>query len=133
MCYTCSKIILPRSSQTILSTTHWLISSIFSTVSTGEFLNVRPKKSFICPIKIVTAIPEVKPVVIVNSKSIVEVDWNAKNISIKEAINKKVVSIKDWKKYARKIRKDGDAEILQFENYEIACVYDDCIIRPLSK
>ena len=58
---------------------------------------------------------------------------DAKNISIKEAINKKVVSIKDWKKYARKIRKDGDAEILQFENYEIACVYDDCIIRPLSK
>ena len=58
---------------------------------------------------------------------------DAKNISIKEAINKKVVSIKDWKKYARKIRKDGDAEILQFENYEIACAYDDCIIRPLSK
>ena len=40
------------------------ISSTFSTVSTGEFLNVRPKKSFICPISIVTAIPPVKPTVI---------------------------------------------------------------------
>ena len=48
-----------------------IISSTFSTVSTGEFLNVRPKKSLICPIKIVTAIPEVKPVVIVNGINLI--------------------------------------------------------------
>ena len=29
--------------------------------------------------------------------------------------------------------KDGDAEILQFENYEIVIAYDDCIIRPLAR
>ena len=58
---------------------------------------------------------------------------NAENMSIKEAIEKKLVSIKEWKKYAWKIKKDGDAEILQFENYEIAIAYDDCIIRPLTR
>ena len=58
---------------------------------------------------------------------------NAENMSIKEAIEKNLVSIKEWKKYAWKIKKDGDAEILQFENYEIAIAYDDCIIRPLSR
>ena len=57
----------------------------------------------------------------------------AENISIKKAIEEKLVSIAEWKKYARKIKKDGDVEILQFDNYEIACAYDDCIIRPLSK
>ena len=41
------------------------ISVILSTVSTGEFLNLRPRKSFICPTRIVTAIPKVNPAVIV--------------------------------------------------------------------
>ena len=58
---------------------------------------------------------------------------NAENMSIKEAIENNLVSIKEWKKYAWKIKKDGDAEILQFENYEIAIAYDDCIIRPLAR
>ena len=31
------------------------------------------------------------------------------------------------------IEKNGDAEVLKYDNYEIACAYDDCIIRPLSK
>ena len=56
----------------------------------------------------------------------------AENISIKKAIEEKLVSITEWKKYAWKIKKEGEVEILQFENYEIACAYDDCIIRPLS-
>ena len=58
---------------------------------------------------------------------------NAENVSIKKAIEEKLVSIKEWKKYAWKIQKDGDAEVLKYDNYEIACAYDDCIIRPLSK
>ena len=58
---------------------------------------------------------------------------NAENISIKEAIEKNLVSIKEWKKYAWRIKRDGDAEILQFENYEIVITYDDCIIRPLAR
>ena len=58
---------------------------------------------------------------------------NAENMSIKEAIENNLVSIKEWKKYAWKIKKEGDAEILQFENYEIVIAYDDCIIRPLAR
>ncbi len=58
---------------------------------------------------------------------------DAENVPIKEAIEKKLVSIAEWKKYARKIIRDGDAEVLKYENYEIACAYDDCIIGPLSK
>ena len=60
-------------------------------------------------------------------------DVKAQNVPIKEAIEKKLVSINEWKKYAWKIKKDGDAEILQYDNYEIACAYDDCIIRPITK
>ncbi len=57
----------------------------------------------------------------------------AENVSIKKAISEKLVSIAEWKKYAWKIEKNGDAEVLKYDNYEIACAYDDCIIRPLSK
>ncbi len=58
---------------------------------------------------------------------------DAENVPIKKAIEEKLVSIADWKKYALKIEKDGDSEILKYDNYEMACTYDDCIIRPLSK
>ena len=58
---------------------------------------------------------------------------DAKNISIKDAIENNLVSIQDWRKYAWKIRKDGDTEILQNENYEIAITNDECIIRPITK
>lgn len=58
---------------------------------------------------------------------------NAENVPIKEAIDNKLVSIKEWKKYARKIKKSGDTEILKYENYEIACGNNECIIRPLTK
>ena len=57
----------------------------------------------------------------------------AENVSIKKAIDEQLVSIEEWKKYAWKVEKDGDVEILKYDNYEIACAYDDCIIRPLSK
>lgn len=58
---------------------------------------------------------------------------DAENVPIKKAIEEKLVSIAEWKKYAWKIEKNGDAEVLKYDNYEIACAYDDCIIRPLSK
>ena len=57
---------------------------------------------------------------------------NAENVSIKKAINNRLTSIKEWKKYAWKIKKDKNSEILVFDNYEIACQYNDCIIRPKS-
>ena len=43
----------------------WATSSTFSKVSTGERVKVRPKKSFSCPMRMVTAMPAVKPVVMV--------------------------------------------------------------------
>ncbi len=58
---------------------------------------------------------------------------DAENVPIKKAIEEKLVSVAEWKKYAWKIEKTGDAEVLKYDNYEIACAYDDCVIRPLSK
>jgi hypothetical protein len=57
---------------------------------------------------------------------------DAENVSIKEAINNRSVSIDEWKKYAWKRKKEGNVEILIFDNYEIACTNEDCIIRPKS-
>ena len=57
---------------------------------------------------------------------------NAENVSIKKAIEEKLVTLAEWRKYAWKIVKEGDAEVLRYYNYEIACAYDDCIIRPIS-
>ena len=57
---------------------------------------------------------------------------NAENVSIKKPL-KKMVSIAEWKKYAWKIEKDGDAEVLKYDNYKIVCAYDNCIIRSLTK
>ena len=59
--------------------------------------------------------------------------FSEKTVSLKEAIDNKLVSIKDWRRGAWYIFKDNDAEILRYESYEIACAYDVCIIRPISK
>ena len=58
---------------------------------------------------------------------------NAENVSVKEAIDKKLVSIKEWKKYAWYKIKNKKKEILRYENYEIVITKNECIIRPISK
>ena len=58
---------------------------------------------------------------------------DAENMPIKEALEKNLVSIEEWRKYAWRVKKDGEAEVLQFENYEIAIDNDECIIRPISR
>ena len=58
---------------------------------------------------------------------------NAQNVSIKEAIDKGLVSIEDWKKYAYRIQKSGKVEIFKYDNYEIYVDSEVCIIRPLTK
>ena len=58
--------------------------------------------------------------------------YNEKSISLKDAINNKLVSIKDWRRGAWYIFKDNDTEILRYESYEIAITKDECIIRPVS-
>lgn len=55
-----------------------------------------------------------------------------KSISIKEAIDKKLTSIDEWKKYASNIETEDNAEILKFENYEIVITDNECTIRPVT-
>lgn len=55
---------------------------------------------------------------------------DAENVSIKEAIDNELVSINEWKKYAWKINKIDDKEILKFENYQIVCDNEECVIKP---
>ena len=57
---------------------------------------------------------------------------NAKNLSVKKAIEKNLVSVDEWKKYASSTRKDNDSLILVFDNYEISLTGDECLIRPRS-
>ena len=59
--------------------------------------------------------------------------FNAKYIVFKDALNKKMTSIEDWRKGAWYIFKEDDTEILRYESYEIAITQDECIIRPISK
>ena len=58
---------------------------------------------------------------------------NAEYIMFKDALNKKLTSINDWRKGAWYIFKKGDTEILRYESYEIAITKNECIIRPISK
>ena len=58
--------------------------------------------------------------------------FNAENLPVKEAIEKKLVSIDEWKKYAFSTKKDKDTLILVFDNYEIAITGNECLIRPRS-
>ena len=59
--------------------------------------------------------------------------FNAKFIMFKDAIDKKLTSINDWRKGAWYIFKEADTEILRYESYEIAISKKECIIRPISK
>lgn len=58
---------------------------------------------------------------------------NEKCISLKDAIDKKLVSIKDWKRGAWYVFEDNDTELLRYESYEIVLTKNECIIRPVSK
>jgi hypothetical protein len=57
----------------------------------------------------------------------------AENLSLKEAFEKELVSISDWRKHATRKRKEKDTEILVFDNYEIAITEEECIIRPIIR
>lgn len=59
------------------------------------------------------------------------INVKAENISIEKALEENLVSISDWRKYANKVRKYDNVEVLQFDNYEIVCYYNECIIRPI--
>lgn len=58
---------------------------------------------------------------------------DAKNISVKDAIERNLISIEDWKENAKKIIKEEGKEILQFDYYEIEITDEECIIRPIKK
>ena len=59
--------------------------------------------------------------------------FNAKFIMFKDALDKKLISINDWRKGAWYIFKEDDTEILRYESYEVAISKKECIIRPISK
>jgi len=59
--------------------------------------------------------------------------FNAKYVMFKDAIDKKLTSIEDWRRGAWYIFKENDTEILRYESYEIAISSKACIIRPISK
>ena len=59
--------------------------------------------------------------------------FSDKSIPIKEALDNKLVSIKDWRRGAWYIFKEKDTELLRYESYEIAISKNECIIRPISK
>lgn len=59
--------------------------------------------------------------------------FNAKYIVFKDALDKKMTSIEDWRKGAWYIFKEDDTEILRYESYEIVISKNECIIRPISK
>ena len=56
----------------------------------------------------------------------------AENVSIKDALEKEIVSIEDWRKHAFRIINDEDIEILRFDNYEIEVTANECTIRPIT-
>ena len=57
---------------------------------------------------------------------------DAKRVTLKDSLERKIISIEDWKNGAWKTEKNGDKEVLQYENYEIVIIDDECVIRPLS-
>ena len=57
---------------------------------------------------------------------------HAENIPMEKAIEEHLVSIDEWKTFARSTRTEGDAEVLQFENYEIVLTEDTCLFKPIA-
>ena len=57
----------------------------------------------------------------------------AENISIREVLDKKLTTINELKKYAFRLSKQGQYEVLKYDNYEIAINDEELIIRPLNK
>lgn len=57
----------------------------------------------------------------------------AENVSIREVLDKKLITINELKKYAFRLSKQGQYEVLKYDNYEIAINDEELIIRPLNK
>lgn len=58
---------------------------------------------------------------------------DAKNLSIKDAIENNKVSIEEWKKYAWKITRNNNYIVYEFENYKIEINNKELIFKPLSR
>ena len=56
-----------------------------------------------------------------------------RSIPLRDAINNRLVSVKDWREKAWDIIDDGNIEILRYENYEIAITDGACLIRPITE
>ena len=115
----------------IILNTNWLFSSQYNKNGISHFLVVTIDKNQ--PKEFVGVLDNHR--IYIEKLNLKETNFrniNAENVPIKKAIEEKLVTIAEWRKYAWKIKKEGDAEVLKYDNYEIACAYDDCIIRPIS-
>ena len=50
---------------------------------------------------------------------------------LKDAIEKKLVSLNEWRRYALKTYETEDEEVLIYQSHEIIITSDECIIKPL--
>ena len=66
------------------------------------------------------------------SEEMMVIDFLDNHIPLAEAMEKGLVSVRDWRRKAWDTEKVGDTEIYRYESYEIVIAYDDCIIRPLT-
>lgn len=59
--------------------------------------------------------------------------YGGDTISLRETVEKDLVTVSDWRRGAWSRFMDGDTEILRYENYEIAINGRKCIIRPIPE
>ena len=57
--------------------------------------------------------------------------YDAEALSLKDAIEKKLVSLNEWRRYALKTYETEDEEVLIYQSHEIIITSDECIIKPL--
>ncbi|MBR2716611.1 MAG: helix-turn-helix transcriptional regulator [Oscillospiraceae bacterium] len=57
---------------------------------------------------------------------------DGKTVSLTEAVGKGLVSVRSWRRMAQDITEAAGAEILRYENYEIAVSDGECVIRPVT-
>ena len=53
------------------------------------------------------------------------------NVSLADAVDRRIVSVADWRRKAWITVSVRNGEILRYENYEILVMEDECVIRPI--
>ncbi len=115
----------------LCSTVHWLFSSQYNLYGVSHYLNITIDHHQ--PLQYLGQLDNYA--VYLEGLSPTDTYFQtvqAQKIPIQEALSRQLVSLDDWRKYARQRQLGNDEETLQFENYEIVVTNDNCLIRPLS-